>query len=165
MTEMTSARLGLPYLAAGQAQKEVAHNEALALIDAACMAAAESMDLAVPPGDAAPGQCWIVAAGGSGAWAGRDGALACMTDGGWRFLPPVMGMRLWIGDRGLWANWAGGWTVGIAPVAEIHVDGTRVIAARQAAVAVPSGGATIDGEARAAIAALIGRLQAHGLIG
>ncbi len=35
MEHETTARLGLPLLATGQAQKETTHNEALALIDLA----------------------------------------------------------------------------------------------------------------------------------
>ena len=165
MTEMTSARLGLPFLAAGQAQKEIVHNEALTLIDMASMAAAESMDLAVPPSAPVAGQCWIVADGASGEWAGRDGAVAGRIEGGWRFLAPMAGMRVWVADRGLWAQWSEGvWAAGVEAVAEIRVAGARVIAGRQAAVAVPAGGVTVDAEARATIAALIARLQAHGLI-
>lgn len=39
MSMETTARLGLPLLAPGQAQKELFHNEALALVDAATQAA------------------------------------------------------------------------------------------------------------------------------
>lgn len=44
------------------------------------------------------------------------------------------------------------------------VGGTQVVGAQGATVADPTGGATIDAEARTAINALIDRLQAHGLI-
>jgi hypothetical protein len=44
------------------------------------------------------------------------------------------------------------------------VGGQQVVAGRQAAVTAPSGGATVDAEARTAISTLISRLQTHGLI-
>ncbi|MFX4817188.1 DUF2793 domain-containing protein, partial [Acinetobacter baumannii] len=56
----TTSRLALPLLAAGQAQKEMFHNEALALIDLALAAAVESVGLNTPPATPEDGQCWIV---------------------------------------------------------------------------------------------------------
>lgn len=44
------------------------------------------------------------------------------------------------------------------------VGDTQVVAAQGAAVADAAGGATVDGEARAAINALLARCRAHGLI-
>lgn len=44
------------------------------------------------------------------------------------------------------------------------VDSTQVVGAQEPTVAPPTGGTVIDVEARAAIALLITRLQAHGLI-
>lgn len=46
----------------------------------------------------------------------------------------------------------------------LRVSGTKVVGARGAAVAAPTGGATVDTEARTAITAVISRLQTHGLI-
>ncbi len=88
-------RIGLPLLAAGQAQKELAHNEALLLLDLVSQPVAQSADLTAPPGAPAAGQCWIVAPSASGDWAGRDGALAGWTDNGWRFAMPAEGWRAW----------------------------------------------------------------------
>lgn len=44
------------------------------------------------------------------------------------------------------------------------INGTQVVGARGAAVSDPTGGATVDTESRAAIAAILARLRAHGLI-
>ena len=66
MADVT-ARFALPVLKAGQAQKEVTHNEALARVDALLHPVVESMALAVPPPAPEPGRGWLVAAAPSGA--------------------------------------------------------------------------------------------------
>jgi hypothetical protein len=45
-----------------------------------------------------------------------------------------------------------------------RVGGTQVVSSRQAAITPPTGGSTIDSQARTAINTLIARLQTHGLI-
>jgi hypothetical protein len=162
--EQTS-RLGLPLLAAGQAQKEIAHNEALLRLDLLTQGAVLSADLAMPPAAPVPGACWIVAAGATGAWAGQAAALAGWTDNGWRFAAPGAGWRLWVADRGHMMRFDGAvWIDEMVRDDGMYVAGQRVLAARQAAVADPAGGATVDSEARATLAALLARLRAHGLI-
>jgi len=138
MTDMSATpRFGLPLLAVAQAQKEVTHNEALSLLDALLHAAVEAGPLSAPPAAPAEGQCWIVGAAPTGAWAEQEGAIALWTAGGWRFLAPREGMRVRL-DDGAWI-------------------GPDVVAA-------PSGGTVIDVEARAALAALILSLEAQGLM-
>ena len=161
----SSPRHQIPFLSAGQAQKELTHNEALALIDAALHAAAEAIGLTAPPSSPAAGQCWIVGAGPSGAWAGQAHALACWTEGGWRFLQARQGMRVWLTDQQMWAErTASGWATGDVRGSRLVIDGQQMVGARQAAVAAPAGGATVDSEARNAIETIIARLSAHGLI-
>jgi hypothetical protein len=161
----TTPRLGLPLLAAGQAQKEIFHNEALALLDAATQARVESVGLAAPPTGPAAGQCWIVGAGGSGAWAGQSGRIAVWSDGGWRFLPATDGMAVWSAADNLWVYRRGGaWVKGELPVAKLLIGGQQVVGARGANITVPTGGTSIDAEARTAISAVISALVAHGLI-
>ncbi len=158
-------RWALPQLFAGQAQKEVFHNEALARIDMLLHGYAESADIAGPPVSPVAGQCWIVAAGASGAWSGQEGSVACWTEGGWRFAAPRAGLSLWVDDRGHAMQHDGaGW--GDAALREdgLYVSGTRVVCDRQAAIADPSGGTTIDGEARGVVVAILSVLRTHGLI-
>ncbi|MEG8028176.1 DUF2793 domain-containing protein [Sphingomonas aerolata] len=93
MTDETSARTGLPLLQPGQAQKEMGHNEALALIDLLLQPTVVTVGLNVPPAAPAPGACWIVGAAPTGDWggmrrrwrAGRRGVAvrrtACRHDG------------------------------------------------------------------------------------
>jgi len=164
MTE-TSARFALPFILPGQAQKEVYHNEALSLIDAALHAAVEEGSLTSPPSDPDAGECWIVGAGASGAWAGKADALACWTGGGWRFVAPVPGMLAWNKADGVWLHWAGSdWSNGILPATALSIGGQQIVGPRLPDVPSPSGGTVIDAEARDAVDAIIATLKSHGLI-
>jgi hypothetical protein len=161
----TTPRFALPYILPGQAQKELFHNEALARIDLALHPAVEGAPLDAPPADPAEGQCWIVAAPGTGDWEGRDGALAMWSEGGWRFLAPTPGTLAWNKIAGLPMLWDGGqWRDGALVCSGLVVNGVQVVGSRQAAVPSPSGGTIIDEEARAAIVALTAALMSHGLI-
>ena len=161
-----SARMKLPFLQPGQAQKEWFHNEALARIDALLHAAVEGAAVVEPPADPEPGQAWLVAAGASGAFAGHDDELACWTEGGWRFVAPVPGMTVWDQASGFARRWAGAaWTNGLLFATGLEVDGVQVVGERQPDIATPSSGTIIDAEARVAIDALIVALRSHGLIG
>lgn len=164
MTE-TSPRFALPLLQAGQAQKEMFHNEALARIDALLHPAVASIATDTPPTSPIIGDAWIVGPGSSGAWAGKMGDIACWTGGGWRFLSPKAGLKVWLLDAGCWA-WHDGsaWQSGALPSGGLLVDGIQVVGGRQGAIVTPSGGTTIDTEARGAIALILAAMRQHGLI-
>jgi len=164
MTEQT-VRFSLPLLAPGQAQKEFFHNEALAAIDAALHPVVEDAGTVVPPTDPAAGQAWIAGAAAGGDWAGADGKICIATAGGWRFIAPVDGMTAWNRAAGCWSIWDGSdWKNGEFPVSRILVNGVQVLGDRQAAISDPAGGATVDAQSRAAIAAMLEALRQHGLI-
>jgi len=163
MSELTP-RFGLPLLLAGQAQKEMSHNEALVQIDLGLHAAAVSIGENAPPAAPSPGECHIVGDAPSGAWTGRAHALAGWTDGGWRFLAPREGMRLWLSEEEQFALFRGGdWHVGEAH-GKVFVEGEQVVGARADAIAEPFGGEVVDAEARAAIVAVLEALRSHGLV-
>jgi len=165
MTEEESARLALPLLAAGQAQKEVWHNEALALLDIAVQASVEEIGRDAPPAAPAPGQCWIVGMAPVGEWSGRAGAIAGWTAGGWRFVAPRAGLRARHAASGQEAACDGtGWTTGEMRAARLLIDGRQVVGAQGAAIAVPAGGTTIDHECRSAVETILISLRKHGLI-
>ena len=69
----TTDNLGLPYLAAAQAQKHVTHNEALRALDALVHLMVLDKDLSAPPGSPTAGDRYIVGAGPTGAWSGQAG--------------------------------------------------------------------------------------------
>jgi hypothetical protein len=165
MTGDITPRLGLPLLHAGQAQKELDHNEALALLDIAVQPVVTAIGLDVPPADPGEGACWIVGAEPVGAWAGQGGALAGWTPGGWRFVTPIHGMTVARASDGLTARHDGTqWLIGELHATGVSIGGMRVLGSRQAAIADPSGGTIIDTEARSSVAAALSALRAHGLI-
>lgn len=160
-----TARFALPLLYAGQAQKELSHNEALTLADALIQPCVEAAGVSVPPADPAPGQCWIVGGSPSGAWSGAAGTLALWTGGGWRFAAPREGMTAWIADERMTARYSrGGWQIGRLSGTRIEIEGEQVLGPREPAIGDPDGGGVVDIEARAAIEAILGTLRTHGLI-
>jgi hypothetical protein len=160
-----TARLGLPMLAPGQAQKELSHNEALQMLDFAVAAAVEEPPRASPPSAAAIGSCYIVAASPTGTWAGKAHHLAAYTSGGWRFLAPIEGLSAYIRSTSLPALFrSGGWEIGVLRGSSVLVAGQQVVGARQPSVPTPAGGATIDTEARSAIGQILTALRQHGLV-
>jgi Protein of unknown function (DUF2793) len=164
MTDVT-ARLALPLLAAGQAQKEVTHNEALTVLDGLLLGALESRALASSPANPVPGQMWLVAGAATGAWAGQSGKLALWTAGGWRFVTPVAGMLLW-SKPDLAFGWHDGsaWHWGDWPVTSVTVAGQKVVGAARPAIPAPTGGTVTDSQARTSISAILQALRDHGLI-
>ncbi|MDB5714260.1 MAG: hypothetical protein JWO15_1657 [Sphingomonadales bacterium] len=162
---MTSDRMKLPFLATAQAQKEATHNEALALLDIAVQPVVQAIAPAGTPSAPVVGQCWVVGPAPTGGWAGQAGALAGWSGGGWRFVAPFEGMTVWSIADGLCARRSGlTWILGQLGATKLVVGGQQVVGARQAAIAVPSGGAVVDAEARIAVLAIVAALHGHGLI-
>ena len=139
-----SPRFGLPFLFAGQAQKEVFVNEAHALTDALLHPAIEGED-DDPPATPAEGESWLVGGTPTGAWSDHPGELASYQAGGWVFAVPRDGVRVLDRSTGQDIRYLDGWQ-------------------RPATPAEPTGGTTVDTEARAAIADLVATLIAGGLL-
>ncbi|MBV1918961.1 MAG: DUF2793 domain-containing protein [Sphingomonadaceae bacterium] len=141
--DTTSPRFALPMLFSGQAQKELWVNEAHALTDALlhCLVEGEQTD---PPTTPVEGENWIAATGATGDWAGHDGEIACRQGGNWLFVAPQDGLRVLDRSTGQERLFLGGWNIPGAP-------------------ADPSGGSTIDIEARAVLSNLIAALRVSGV--
>lgn len=112
MSDDNSARLTLPYLAAGQMQKHVTLNEALTRLDALVQAAVVSRTTAEQPADPDDGDLHILPMDAHGAvWDGRpEGALMRFEAGGWTLVPAPDGMIVCVLDVGeLVVRHDGGW--------------------------------------------------------
>lgn len=159
-----TARLGLPLIATGQAQKELTHNGAIHGLDRLVHLCVESRTLSVPPALPSPGATWIVGEGATGAWEGHAGALAHW-DGAWTIAAPPEGTLCWIADDGIVAVFGGGvWNADFLPVAGLRVDGVPMLAAPPVAIGAPEGGSVIDTEARAVLESLLDYLREQGLL-
>ncbi len=146
MPQMQTSRHQLPFLAVGQAQKEITHNEALTLIDA-LISPSVQQELATPPSllnEADAGKCWLIGAASQGAWLAKTGQIACWTGGSWRYLVPAEGMRIWnSATQSQMVRRAETWQ-------------------EPSAISDPSGGTVVDIEARAAVSAILFIMRQNG---
>jgi len=113
MPSSHSARLTLPYVAAGQLQKHVTVNEALARLDALTQTAVISRSISAQPADPEEGDLYILPSGPTGpAWSSWDeGDLVRAESGGWVRVPVPVGVIALVRDRNeLVAREPGGWT-------------------------------------------------------
>jgi Protein of unknown function (DUF2793) len=157
-------RFALPLLEAGQAQKEVTHNEALLALDRLLHVRVETRGAGAPPTGVAPGVAYLVPTGATGAWAGRDQSIASHDGFGWNFTAPVPGMIVYVADEAAFLTYDGLWSDGAWPAAGLRVGGRTLLAASPATIAEPAGGTVIDAECRNVINSLIAALRAQGVI-
>ncbi|WP_114521038.1 DUF2793 domain-containing protein [Altererythrobacter sp. ZODW24] len=139
-----SARFDLPFLFAGQAQKEFFVNQGLALTDCLLHSAVEG-SRSTPPTDPIDGECWIVDSNPEGDWFGYEDAMACRQAGTWIFVTPREGMQVFDHEAGQQIRFNNGWK-------------------RAAEPAIPSGGTVVDLEARTALNNLVETLRIAGIL-
>ncbi|MBU6167356.1 MAG: DUF2793 domain-containing protein [Alphaproteobacteria bacterium] len=156
-------RLALPLIAAGQAQKDVTHNEALFRLEQLVALAVVSRSTVAPPAAPLPGDCHIVPAAGAAAWGSAAGNLMIWQGNGWQAVAPVAGQIALVRDEAIMLVHDGGWQAGW-PVAGLRIGGRSLLQAAPASIAPPTGGSSVDAEARTALSALIAALQAQGLL-
>ncbi|HEY4192521.1 MAG TPA: DUF2793 domain-containing protein, partial [Mesorhizobium sp.] len=143
----TSPNLTLPYIAPSQAQKHVTHNEAIRALDALVQLSAHDRDLASPPATPADGDRFIVAASGSGPWAGHDGEIAAFQDGGWAFFKPKPGWLAYVADEAALLVWDGAaWANVVAGTAGITQLGINATADAVNRLVVKSDAALFDND-------------------
>lgn len=137
-------RFDLPLLFVGQSQKEITFNEAILLIDFLLQPIIEGTATTVPSVPTS-GQCWLITSGATGIFAAKTDQIAAWSEGGWRFIAPKEGMRVYdrarTGDR-IYRGSA--WRTPTMPSA-------------------PTGGTTVDAQARSAIIAITDALRDAGI--
>ena len=135
------------------------------MLDVLVASAVEGLPLATPPASPVIGACYLIAGSPSGAWSGHAQQLAAYTSGGWRFVAPRDGMSVYVVSSGKIAVYHGGsWEVGTVTGSQLVVEGQKVVGSRGAAIVAPTGGTTIDAEARTAVGQIITAMRQHGLI-
>ena len=138
---------------------------ALQCIDFLLCPVVEEPPRQAPPASPVIGQAFVIGVGASGAWAGHDGKIAGFGEGGWRFIAAIEGIGVIDRSSGeILLRRGGSWEAGIVRGQEVRLGGQKVVGARQAAIASPAGGTTIDIEGRTAIASVLSALRSHGLI-
>lgn len=140
----SSGRFGLPFLFAGQAQKEFYLNDALAIVDALLHPLIEG-ETNAPPASPANGECWLIGGTPTGDWANYADHIACWQAGVWVFVQARDGLRIF--DKALQQErfFLGQWKLATT-------------------ITDPSGGSVVDSEARSAIGDLIDTLVTNGLL-
>lgn len=142
--DSATPRFSLPLLFTGQAQKEFFVNEAHALIDVLLHSSIEGT-ASNPPTDPIEGECWLVGAAATGEWSGHEGSLAFCYGDTWRYLAPTDGMRVFDRSARQVRLFDGAWKAAAVPI-------------------TPTGGATVDSEARQTIEGLISALRNQGIL-
>ncbi len=144
MSDDASARLGLPYLAAGQLQKHVTLNEALTCLDALIQTAVVSRTVSNQPADPAEGALYILPEAATGAeWAAHPAdSLLRHERGGWLPIPAPDGQLVVVLDSeeilvrraGVWTPLSFGLPEEIQQITRLGVnttaDATNVVAVR-----------------------------------
>ena len=100
----------MPLLDAAQAQKHVTVNEALVRADILAAGRVESRSLSTPPATPGDGEAYVVGQAATGDWSGSEDSIALFLNGGWDFITPWIGAKLWIHDESVDAIFIGsGW--------------------------------------------------------
>lgn len=148
MPQIQTARYQLPFLAVGQAQKEITHNEALVLLDALISATIISELSSAPTNlvETDAGKCWLIGSDAVGIWLGKMGQIACWIGGSWRYILPSEGMRIWRANSDSQAIRRG------------------TLWQESTAISAPTGGSVVDVEARVVVAAILDLLRQSGIL-
>lgn len=99
---MTTPRLGAPELTGSQTGKEETVNEQLRYAEqGAGHFTFIDRDLSAPPGSPSDGDCYLVKATGTGAWAGHDGDIAFYMNTEWKFIDVKPGFTAYVSDEAI----------------------------------------------------------------
>ena len=139
-----TSRHGLPLLFPGQAAKEATLNEAIVRLD--CLVHPVVLgEASSQPANPQDGDAWIVGTAASGIFTGHDDAVACYASGAWHFLEASPGMVVFDANLAIFRRFDAGWQ-------------------QPASISDPSGGTSVDNEARVAIGEICQLLREAGLL-
>jgi len=112
----TDPNLGLTYgWALGESGWNTAMDANLKRLSAVVGLSVKSRSLTAPPATPVDGDRYIVAAGATGAWTGRDGEIAVWIGGTWEFHAPRIGWLCYVEDEDLLSAYkVAGWSPGIS---------------------------------------------------
>ena len=157
----TTPNLTLSYIASGQAQKEVTHNDALNDLDFLVQASVLDHTLSTPPASPATGDVYVVGASPTGAWTGFANALAAYY-AGWKFKTPEAGWRVWARNDNRLLYYTGtGWALLATPKLEATLTWNPGAVANNAGVR--SSSVTVTGAALGDFVAVAAPYDLQGL--
>lgn len=133
----------LPLLFMGQAQKEPFINQALLVIDSLLDGTIDG-SLSAPPNDPITGSTYRVLAGASDDWQSHDNDIAIWVGQSWTFIEPREGLSVFDKTAQIQLRYLTAWESADSPTE-------------------PSGGSTVDIQARTAITELISALKTAGI--
>jgi hypothetical protein len=129
MTATTTPRTAMPYPKPGQASAEAAFAEALNRMDALVPGAANSVGDTSPPGSPAEGDVYCLGASPTGTWSGQGGKVAIYVGGGWLYITPRTGWRVYAVDEAKDYRWSGSaWVVATDPITNCVKSGNATVA-------------------------------------
>ena len=95
MTETTTPRLSLPFLQAGQALKNITHNEALQRLDTGLYLSCSNMAADNLPADPVEGHAYVISQTPDGSLMDRIGHIGVYVSSRWAWFIPKSGWVLW----------------------------------------------------------------------
>ena len=99
---MDSPVIGAPELVEAQAIPATTVNEQMRRLEQGARSFTFlDRDLTAPPASPADGDCYLVAASPTGAWAGKGGQIAFRMSTAWEFIAPRPGFRAYVHDEGI----------------------------------------------------------------
>lgn len=140
----TTPNLSLPLLFLGQSQKEPFINQALSMLDTLAFGIVDN-SLASPPSTPDDGSAFRILDNADGEWAGHDGELALWIGGAWSFISPSDGLAVFDQTARTTVSYNSAWETASEPIQ-------------------PTGGTTVDTEARTAISGILDALRVAGIL-
>jgi hypothetical protein len=104
---MTIGAIQFDKLDFSDAEKEVTVNENFYRVWWLGRRSILDRNLTTPPGSPAAEDAYLVATGGTGAWAGHDGDIAYYFGTCWHFFTPWEGLLIWVDDENIFSTYTG----------------------------------------------------------